>query len=572
MLNFKVIKDSQGQSLLLTSIYGKALLTIPQLNKGTAFTEKERVEFELVGKLPPHIETLEKQVKRAYLQFSSYEKGINRNLYLNYLLNVNQILFYKLLSEHTEEILPYIYTPGVGDAAQGFSRQFFQPRGIYISFEDQDRIEMILNNRTNPHLQIIVVSDGEGVLGIGDQGIGGMVIPVAKLMVYTAVGGVNPDTTLPILLDAGTNNENLLNDPMYLGWRHSRVTGKDYNIFINKFVQAVKKLFPYVFLHWEDFGSYNAYHNLAYYREKICSFNDDIQGTGVVTIAAILAALRQIGAKLKDQRIVVFGAGSAGMGITESIYNAMHQQNNFSEEEAKSKFWLVDRQGLLSEYSDNVRDVQKKYLRPKTEISAWQVQNPHSVSLQEVVENVHPTILIGCSGVGGAFNQSVVEMMARYVERPIIFPLSNPTHCIEATPFQIMEWTRGKALVATGSPFAEVIYQGKVYPANQCNNYLVFPGIGLGVIAVAAKKVSEGMLWAASCALSQSTVSETGRLLPTLEQVTQQTSRALAIAVARTAIDEGLAQIEIKHSVEEQIDQCIWKPHYLPYQRITENH
>ena len=313
MLNFKIVRDAKGEKTLLTSIYGKALLTIPQLNKGTAFSDAERLEFGLIGKLPPHVETLEEQVSRAHLQYLSHETEIQKNIYLNYLLNVNQVLFYKLISQYTEEMLPKIYTPVVGDAVEQFSQRYFQPRGLYISFEDQDRIELILNNRSNPDIRLIVVSDGEGVLGIGDQGAGAMAIPVAKLMVYTAFGGIDPNVTLPIMLDVGTNNKTLLNDPMYLGWRHERISGKDYDVFINKFVAAVKKLFPQVFLHWKDFGSYNSYNNLACYRYEICSFNDDIQGTGVVAAAVILAALAETKTSLSEQLIVVFGAGSAGM-------------------------------------------------------------------------------------------------------------------------------------------------------------------------------------------------------------------------------------------------------------------
>lgn len=567
MLNFKVIRNAEGEKTLLTPIYGKALLTIPQLNKGTAFTEQERLEFGLIGKLPPHVETLEEQIARAHLQYLSHETEIQKNIYLNYLLNVNQVLFYKLISIYTEEMLPKIYTPVVGDAVEQFSQRFFQPRGLYISYEDQDRIEAILNNRSNPNIQLIVVSDGEGVLGIGDQGAGAMAIPVAKLMVYTAFGGIDPNVTLPIMLDVGTNNKALLNDPMYLGWRHERISGKDYDTFINKFVAAVKKLFPQVFLHWEDFGSYNSYNNLAYYRHEICSFNDDIQGTGVVAVAVMLAALATTKTQLSAQKIVIFGAGSAGMGVADSIYKAMIN-SGISPEIAKQQFWLVDRFGLLTEYSANPTKAQSVFLRSSADISGWRVQNPQNISLLEVIENVHPTILVGSSTVKGAFNQQIVETMARYVERPVILPLSNPTEKSEATPADLIQWTKGKALIATGSPFADVGWNNQKFPVSQCNNYFAFPGIGLGVIAVQAKAVSENMLKAASLALSEGTRHQPGRLLPTLEHLSA-TSRAIAIAVAKAAVEEGLAQVELQGNIEFLVDRQIWKPHYLPYRRSS---
>ena len=567
MLDFKIIRDPNEEKILLTSIYGKALLTIPQLNKGTAFTERERLEFGLIGKLPSHVETLEEQVARAYLQYGSYETEIQKNSYLNYLLNVNQVLFYKLISLYTAEMLPKIYTPVVGDAVEQFSQRFFQPRGLYISYEDQDRIELILNNRSNPDIRLIVVSDGEGVLGIGDQGAGAMAIPVAKLMVYTAFGGIDPNVTLPILLDAGTNNKKLIDDPMYLGWRHPRVTGRDYDVFIGKFVSAVKKLFPHIFLHWEDFGPYNAYRNLAQYRYELCSFNDDIQGTGAVTVAALLAAVAETKTELTEQRIVVFGAGSAGIGVTESICDAMCQRG-FSWDQAKARFWLIDRAGLLTEYTSNPTHSQTLFLRKKDEITQWQVKNPDHISLLEVIENIHPTILIGSSAVSGAFTREVVETMAKYTEKPIILPLSNPTSRAEATPENIIEWTQGKALIATGSPFPDVVWQSKLFSVSQCNNYLVFPGIGLGVIAVKAKAVSEKMLLAASQVISDSTAGQPGRLLPTLEQL-PAVSRAIGIAVAKTAVAEGLAEGEIHGPIEYLVDQQIWKPHYLPYRKST---
>src|SRR3989344_2022391 len=347
MLTYKITQDNNGQEQLETNIIGKALLTIPQLNKGTAFTEEERQSFSLIGKLPSQIENLETQVQRAYAEYKSYENEMNQNVYLNQLLDTNQILFYRLIQDHIEEMLPTIYTPVVGDAVKSFHKRFTNPRGLYITFNDQDRIEEILENRTNPQVDLIVVSDGEGVLGIGDQGVGAMAIPVAKLMVYTLAGSINPNHTLPIILDTGTNNEQLLNDPLYLGWRHPRVSGEKYELFIKKFIAAVQKKIPNVFLHWEDFGKYNAFRNLENYRDQLCTFNDDIQGTGIVAVSALLTAVKKLKQKLSQQRFVIFGAGSAGVGITDAICREMVNEG-LNEAEARKHFWLIDSKGLLT--------------------------------------------------------------------------------------------------------------------------------------------------------------------------------------------------------------------------------
>ena len=566
MLEFTVKEDENGNESIETSITGKALLTIPQLNKGTAFTAEERRIFGLTGKLPNTVETLDAQVQRAYQQYTSFDEQINRNIHLNYLLNTNQVLFYRLVKEHLKEILPTIYTPIVGNAVKVFNKKFMHPRGLYISYEDRDHIEEILDNRSNKEVKLIVVSDGEGVLGIGDQGVGGMAIPVAKLMVYTAFAGINPLNTLPIMLDAGTNNEELLKDPLYLGWRHPRLSGNEYAEFIDKFINAVKNKFPHVFLHWEDFGRTNAYNNLVKYRYETCSFNDDIQGTGVVAIAAVLAAIKHTQSPVADQRIVIFGAGTAGMGVADDLCKAMCR-TGLSKQQAREKFWLIDRSGLLTEHSENVTASQQPYLRRNSEINHWKISDEKHISLLEVVENVKPTILIGASAQPGAFTQRIIETMAQHVKHPVIFPLSNPTEKCEAIPDDLLQWTRGEALIATGSPFEDSHYNNKTIPINQCNNYLAFPGIGLGVISVKAKHVTDNMLWAASLALSEYSNTETGCLLPSIAQA-QEASRRIAIAVAKAAIDEGLAQIKPGISIDALIDKNIWEPHYLPYRKI----
>ncbi len=568
MLDFKIVEKNDGEKELHTSISGKALLTIPQLNKGTAFSRAERQTFGLTGKLPCNIECLDEQVKRAYVQYKSYDEQINRNIHLNSILNTNQVLFYRLVKNHIEEMLPTIYTPIVGNAVKVFNKKFMQPRGLYISYDDQDRIEEILDNRSNPDIKLIVVSDGEGVLGIGDQGVGAMAIPVAKLMVYTAFAGINPLNTLPIMLDAGTNNKELLEDPLYLGWRHPRLSGEEYNAFIKKFINAVKKKFPHVFLHWEDFGRTNAYQNLITYRKDTCSFNDDIQGTGVVALAATLSACLHTNTSLKEQRIVVFGAGTAGMGVTDSICSGI-EHAGLTTEQAKACFWLIDRPGLLTEHSDDITEAQKPFIRSKAEIENWQVADKNNITLLEVIKNVKPTILIGASARAGAFSEDVITEMAKHVDRPVIFPLSNPTEKAEAKPEDIMKWTDGKAYIATGSPFPAVECNGETCKISQCNNYLAFPGIGLGVISIQAKQLSDKMLAAASQALSRYTCQDAHSLLPSISQA-EDASKRIAIAVAKAGIEEGLANIDINKPIEELIEENIWEPHYLPYKLVTD--
>ncbi len=565
MLEFIIKKDPNGDSYIETSMSGKALLSISQLNKGTAFSKEERHAFGLTGKLPNKVETLEEQVDRVYTQYNAFQEPINRNVYLNQLLNANQVLFYRLITDHLEEMLPTIYTPIVGNAVKLFNKKYMHPRGLYISYLDRDNIEEILDNRSNPDIRLIVVSDGEGVLGIGDQGISAMAIPVAKLMVYTAIGGINPMSTLPIMLDAGTNNESLLNDPLYLGWQHPRLTGEEYAEFIDKFINDVRKKFPHVFLHWEDFGRTNAYRNLITYQNKICSFNDDIQGTGAVALAAVLSAVNLTELPLSDQRIVVFGAGTAGMGVTNTIYRALIQQG-LSEQQARKCFWLIDRLGLLTEYTNEVTDAQKPYLRNAKEVVDWKLINKQNISLLEVIENVKPTILIGTSAHANAFNKTAIKAMAKYVERPIIFALSNPPDQCEANPSDIIEWTKGRALIATGSPFPPIHYKHETYPTNQCNNFLAFPGIGVGTIAVKAKYVTNGMLFAASTVLSHYTDESVHRLLPHITQA-REASRQVAIAVAKQAITDGVSEADPKE-VETLIGQIMWEPHYVPYRRI----
>jgi malate dehydrogenase (oxaloacetate-decarboxylating) len=570
MLDFKVSCDDEtGELLIETSIYGKLLLTTPQLNKGTAFTNDERRAFGLLGKLPHRVETLDEQVKRAYLQYASYTTRLQQNIYLNNLHDKNQILFYRLLSRHLAEMLPTIYTPIVGTAVKHFSREFRQPRGLYIAYSDQHQLDEIIENRSNPEIDLIVVTDGEGVLGIGDQGIGGMEIPVAKLMVYSLCGGIDPTRTLPIFLDVGTNNQELLDDPMYLGCRQPRIQGKEYDKFIHSFVNNITKHFPNAFLHWEDFGRGNARKILNQFQDELCTFNDDIQGTGAVTLSALLAACDITGLSLEKNRIIVFGAGSAGTGISEQIVDAMVGLG-LSLKEAHECFWLVDRQGLLIENDPELTDSQRPFARKASDVSSWTMQNKKFPSLTDTVRNVKPTILIGCSAQPGAFSQDIIETMASHCERPIIFPLSNPDEKCEAQPSDILTWSNGKALIATGTAFPAIEYQNRLIEIAQCNNALVFPGIGLGILAVQASRLSKAMVWAASQALSTFSPSKKDSFLPLLPSLdnAQTVAKHIAVAVAKSAIDNGLAQCNQDKDLETLIQDKFWEPRYLPFKRI----
>ncbi len=569
MLNFSVHVDSEtNETILKTAIDGKNLLTIPQLNKGTAFTLEERHEFGLLGKLPHRIENLEDQTERAYQQLKNYNTPLQKNIYLNGLHDKNQILFYSLIRKHAAELIPIVYTPTISLAIQAFSREYRQARGLYISHTDQDLIEDILNNRSNPEIDLIVVTDGEGVLGIGDQGVGGMDIPVAKLMVYSICGGIDPTRTLPIFLDSGTNNIKLLEDPLYLGCQHVRIFQDAYDTFVEKFIDKVKKLFPHVFLHWEDFGKKNARRILEKYQDTLCSFNDDIQGTGVVTVAALLAASKVTQLELTKHRIVIFGAGSAGTGIGNQILDAMLRLG-LSKQQALKQFWLVDQQGLLLADDATLTPGQRPFARNKSDIVKWTTHLKNQFSLEDVVREVKPTILIGCSAQPYRFTQNIIETMVSHCERPIIFPLSNPPEKCEAHPSDIMAWTDGKALVATGTLFDNVRYNDLTFTIAQCNNALVFPGIGLGMIAVKSKQLTDEMLWVAALELSRFAPSNEDFFLPLLPSIEQASSvsKHIAIAVARKAIDVGLARCNQKRDLAELIDSLYWEPRYLKYKK-----
>jgi len=552
-----------------TSISGQRLLDDPLLNRSTAFPENERRELGLLGLLPLHTSTIEEQLARVYENYLRKDSNIERYIFLTALQDRNEILFYRLLQEHITEMMPIVYTPTVGDGCRQYSHVFRRPRGLYISYPYRHEIFSLLNNAPTQNPEVIVVTDGERILGLGDLGVGGMGIPVGKLSLYTLCAGIHPTRTLPILLDVGTDNRELLEDPLYLGWRHERVRGKDYEDFIEAFVSAVKMKFPNVLLQWEDFSKYNAPKILERYRDRLCTFNDDIQGTGAVTVAGLLAATRLTHQKLSEQRIVVLGAGSAAIGICDQIVAAMMLEGT-TELEARTRLWLVDSQGLVQVGRTRVEPCKEKYAQPVEVIRSWVLDDLSKHTFSDVVRNVKPTILIGTSAQPGAFTEEIVREMARHVERPIIFPLSNPTSKSEATPVDLFKWTNGRALMATGSPFPPINTEHGPIQTGQCNNSFIFPGVGLGVIASGARRVTDSMFVAAARVLSEFAPmlhDPQAPLYPRLEQV-RDISFKVALAVAREAQRAGLTEVDLD-TLEETVRLKMWTPHYFPLRRAV---
>jgi malate dehydrogenase (oxaloacetate-decarboxylating) len=560
-----VLSGSLGADRLEVPFRGHLLLERPLFNKGSAFTREERRALGLLGLLPPTEETLEEQAARAFEAYGAKPTDLERHIYLRQLQDTNETLFYRLLLDHLAEMMPIVYTPTVGLACEQFSHIYRRPRGLFIAYAEQGDIDAILENAASPQVEVIVVTDGERILGLGDQGAGGMGIPIGKLSLYTACGGIHPATTLPILLDVGTNNEERLRDPLYLGWRHERISGPDYEQFVDAFVQAVKRKFPRVLLQWEDFAQTHAGPLLERYRDQLCTFNDDIQGTAAVTTGTLLAAVDRAGGRLRDQRVAILGAGSAGCGIAEQLVAAMMDEG-LSEAEARSRFFLIDRPGLLHDGLEGLRSFQRRLAQPKDRVASWRPAEGRPIGLLDVVRNARPTILIGTSGQPGTFTEEVVRAMTTYAERPIVFPLSNPTSRAEATPADLIAWTDGRALIATGSPFEDVIHAGRRYPIAQCNNSYIFPGLGLGILASGAERVSDSMFMAAARALADdSTASRdpSAPLLPPLAE-SRRVSRAIALAVAAAAQRDGFAAPRGAGELERLVDAKMWQPRYLP--------
>ena len=565
------LQPTAGEKTLRVSLSGYDLINSPRLNKGTAFSDHERDVFDLHGLLPPHVGSLDEQVDRRLQALAGQSTSFNKYAFLRDLQDTNETLFYALVVRNVEQMLPLVYTPTVGEGCQRFSEIWRKPRGLFISYPNKDRIAQILGHARYDGVKCIVFSDGERILGLGDQGAGGMGIPIGKMALYTALGGIHPEHCLPILLDVGTNNEDRLKSPLYIGWRHHRVRGEDYDNFIDVFVQNVKKRWPHVLLQWEDFAGSNAARFLAHYRDQLCTFNDDIQGTAAVATATLISAINVTGVPLEQQKIVVVGFGSAGIGITNLLAQFI-QDKGISEEEARSRFYGIDRHGLITENSQDLRPEQRLYARKEQEVQSWRQPNGE-ITLLDVVRNAKPTVLIGVSGQAGAFTEQAVREMAKHATRPVIFPLSNPTSRSEATPQDLMDWTEGRALIGTGSPFEPVNFGGKKIHIAQTNNSYIFPGLALGIVASKAKRVNDTMVNAAAQELVRHLPTQKDKnasLLPPLSEA-RQLGRLIGQAVGRQAIQDGQAQVADESGLNRELQANIWEPVYVPYELKQQN-
>jgi malate dehydrogenase (oxaloacetate-decarboxylating) len=556
-----------------TSLHGLGLLMNPRLNKGTAFTEAERDVFALHGLLPPHIGTLEDQGERRKRALDNHPTAFDKYSNMRDLEDSNETLFYSLIARHTEELLPIVYTPAVGEGCQRFSEIWRKPRGLFLSYPDRDRIAQILANSRYDAVRCIVVSDGERILGLGDQGAGGMGIPIGKMALYTALGGIPPEHCLPILLDVGTDNDALLHNPIYVGWQHKRIRGQDYDDFVETFVSAVERRWPHILLQWEDFAGVNAARLLERYRNRLCTFNDDIQGTAAVTTATLLAAVNATGIPLHEHTIAMFGAGSAGIGIIDLLIAAMKEEG-LSEEQARRRIYAFNHLGLIVGGGQGIRPEQQALARKREDIAGWKL-SPSStdggnISLGDVVRNAGITVLAGVSAQPGAFTEEIVREMARHTPHPVIFPLSNPTSQSEAAPADLLCWTDGRALVGTGSPFAPVEINGKPIRIAQVNNSYIFPGLALGILVSRARRVTDGMIMAAAKALAAISPARTDKSAPLLPPLAEarKTSLAVAEAVGTQAIAEGVAEAVDEASLADELRAYVWEPEYVPYERI----
>lgn len=554
---------SLSENVIITTLKGNEILTNPFINKGVAFTKEEREDLGLDGLLPPQVLTLDEQVDRVYEQYSMQTTNLFKNSLLYDLYNRNVVLFYRLLKDHLAEMLPIIYTPTVGDAIQSYSHSYRRPGGLYLSIDNPEGVEKAFRNlgKARNDIDLIVVTDSESILGIGDQGVGGINIAIGKLAVYTAAAGIDPSRVLAVVLDVGTNNQSLIDDPIYIGNKFARVRGERYDRFVDLFIHTARMYFPEVLLHWEDLGNVNARNILDKYGDSILTFNDDIQGTGAVTLAAVMSAMKVTGTSLKDQRIVVFGPGAAGIGNADQMVDTMVLEG-LSREEAYERFWTIDYRGLLTDETPDVLKFQIPYVRNSEEVKNWDTDENGLITLLEVVRKVKPTILIGTSGQAGAFTEEIIKEMAKHVERPVIMPMSNPTMLAEAVPENLIKWTDGKALIATGSPFANVEYKGVSYEIGQSNNAFVFPGLGLGAIVAKSQIISKGMFAAAANAVAEMCdCNQIGSsLLPSIEKL-HDVSIHVAVEVAKAALAEGIARANITDIPKAVVD-AVWQPEY----------
>jgi malate dehydrogenase (oxaloacetate-decarboxylating) len=563
--------ELDGDGCYETKARGMAVLTTPLLNKGTAFTAEERKELGLSGMLPPVISTLDAQVKSAYAQYQRLPDALSKNIYLTALHDRNEVLFYKLLSGHLREMIPIVNDLTVGMAIQQYHHECRRPRGVYLSIDHMDGIEdAFVNLGAGPEdIDLILATDAEQILGLGDWGVGGIEISIGKLAIYTAAGGIDPTRVIPVMLDVGTNRESLLKDPMYIGNRHGRVRGQRYDAFIDAYVQTVTKLFPNALLQWEDFAPGNGRRILEKYRNRISTFNDDMQGTGAITLAAAVSAVRVCGSPMRNQRVVILGAGTAGIGIADQIRDAMTREG-LSPEDASGRFWLVDVDGLLTDdMGERLHDYQAPYARPAAEAKRWKrCGSQGAADLAEVMRQVRPTMLIGVSTAAGAFTEAIVREMAKHCDRPIIFPLSNPAPMVEATPADLIAWTEGRALIATGSPFQPVTYRGVTYVIGQVNNAMLYPGLCLGAIASRSRRISDSMFAAAANAVSSLVAVRLpgASLLPHVDDL-RNVSLTVAVAVAEAAVQDGLAGVEF-NDIVQQVGDAMWEPEYRQIQAV----
>jgi malate dehydrogenase (oxaloacetate-decarboxylating) len=552
-------------AVIRTRLRGPRLLTDPVLNKGTAFSETERSALRLHGLLPPVVETLEQQCARAYEAYRLKDNDLERHIYLRALQDTNETLALALLRRHIAEMTPIVYTPTVAQGCINFSRIYRRPRGLFISYPLKDRIDELLESRPYREVDVIVVTDGERILGIGDQGAGGMGIPIGKLQLYSLIGGLEPSRTLPVFLDVGTNNPDLLRAPDYIGWKHPRMAGKEYWDFVEVFVTTLERTLPRVLLQWEDFARPHARPLLERYRNRLCTFNDDIQGTAAVVAGALHGALQVTRERLTQQNVVIFGAGGAGTGLAEHLLAAM-VRDGLGEPEARRRFFLLDVDGLLHTGMTHLSAIQQKFAQPREAVAAWATRADGRIDLLDVLKNVRANVLVGVSAQAGAFNEAVVRTLARNVPRPIIFPLSNPTERQEAAPEDLIRWSDGRALVATGGPSAPVRFAGRTITVAQCNNLYIFPAVGLGVTASGASRVTDGMMLAAAEAIGELSPARTDAdapLLPSLEAL-PSLAQTVATAVALEAVRVGVAPAATESDVRRRVQEKAWLPEYGP--------
>jgi len=565
-MDFSIKVDPRTwQEYIAVQQKGRALLINPLMNKGTAFTARERDELEFHGLLPPAVCTIEQQLERTYENFQAKPNNIEKFIYLTSLNDRNETLFFRLLYEHMDEMIPIVYTPTVGEACQKFSHIYRRGRGLYISYKQRHNIEKILGNFYYKNASVIVVTDGERILGLGDQGAGGMAIPIGKLCLYTLCAGVSPYSTLPIMLDVGTDNEERLKDPLYLGLRQKRVRGEEYQAFIDRFVDAVHKVFPNVLLQWEDFLKGNAIKQLNRFKDALCTFNDDIQGTGAVVLAGLYSGVRITGQSIRDARVLIAGAGAAAQGIANLIISAL-QEEGLSLKEARKRIWMVDSKGLVTKTRSALEGFKVTYARDVDEIATYESKDRSRITLEEAIVNSRPTVLLGVSATPGIFREAVVKAMAKLNERPIIFPVSNPTSKSECKPEDVIRWSEGRAIVATGSPFPPVEYNRRRYRIGQCNNAFIFPGMGLSVTVGRIRRMTDGMFLDAAKALAGKVTArdlDQCAVYPELQRI-RQCSRAVACAVIKRAVAEGYADEEVLIKLEETVERAMWFPKYLP--------